>query len=44
MRVNSDSKIEVAVYYDPEGADIQTVLKESVFLYIQSEVKKLCQE
>ena len=44
MQVNYDSQIEVAVYFDPDGADIQTILNESICLYIKSEVKKLCQK
>lgn len=42
MRAERNPQIEVELYYTENGADIQTILQNSILLFIQSEVKKLC--
>lgn len=41
--VNSEAAaINVKIYYKEDGADIREILKQSITLLIEKEVKKLC--
>lgn len=44
MTKNSDSTITVEVFYKEDGIDIADILRKSLMLFMEKEVKELCQK
>ena len=42
MLNNEAATIDVKIYYKENGVDIREILKESIVLLIEKEVKKVC--
>ena len=40
--LNNTTEITVSCYYKPDGADIEQILRDSILLFVKSEVEKSC--
>ena len=43
MANNTNTKVKVTYYYDEKGLDILEILRNSVLLFVEREVRKLCE-
>lgn len=44
MKNNSNTEITVRTYYKEDDVDIKKILTDSILLFIQNEVRKLCSQ
>lgn len=44
MAKNSDNVVKVKVFYKEDGIDVAEILRKSLKLFIEKEVRELCQK
>ncbi len=44
MAKNSDNVVTVKVFYKEDGIDVAEILRKSLMLFIEKEVRELCQK
>ena len=42
MKNNTNKEVKVTYIFNPDGADVVQIIKESILLFIKGEVDKVC--